>query len=135
MSAKKKAVVGIVIGIIVCIGLEIVMITQFSETGRPMEFGTIAITSVAMIFGGALFGFGYAFGMGIGIRWLRNIFGVAAGVSVISVIFSRNKSQSTLVALFTMVLIIACCLGVAYIPGIVIGIRDIIRENKIAKNY
>ena len=47
MSAKKKAVVGIVIGIIVCIGLEIVMITQFSETGRPMEFGTIAITSVS----------------------------------------------------------------------------------------
>lgn len=51
MSVKKKAIAGVIIGIIVCIILDIVMISQYSGMGEPMEFRNIAIISIAMIIG------------------------------------------------------------------------------------
>lgn len=118
MSAKQRGLIGAIIGAVllaVCYGIAAVDAGEF-------EVGQVFV----MILAGALYGFGFAFGWGYMKSMTSALLGVAAGASLLTILFSR---QNTLIkVLFIYLIAISLGVGLAWIPGIFKGIGSIRRE-------
>jgi len=128
MSSAKKGIIGAIIGVIVLVGVNIYMLSISAYDG--MGFLDIVIYMLPLIPGGIFFGFGYAFGLPLGKRWVATLCGVTAEVSFWAILFSRDRGRSFFISLFIMIFVFSFALGICYIPGVFIGIRNIIRERK-----
>lgn len=118
MSSLVKGIIGAVAG---CILFPFIL---------SME-GGYGITDILLFIPvGALYGFGFAFGWGYLKTITSKLLGVATGASIITIIFSR---ENTFIKVFFIYLFaIALAFGIAWIPGVVKGIKDIVRERRAA---
>jgi len=134
MSAKKKGLIGAIIGailgiaVIVIVGLD----TISGATAAEYSTGQLFIMALGAIPAGAFYGFGFAFGLPLGKKWLCKIFGVAVGTSIIAIIFSNDRTQSFIKSFIILTFLFSFIVSISYLPGIVIGIKSIIQERKYA---
>lgn len=119
MKAKKRGIIGAVVG---AIGLPAFMVFASSMQGIPQDIGSI----ILMFFCGALYGFGYAFGWSYVKSWIAKAFGVSTSLSLLGILFSRNWSW--LKTFFVFLIVFSFAIGLAWIPGVVRGIRAIAAE-------
>ena len=131
MNATKKGIIGMIIGAIIPAAIIIIM----AGMNNSPASGTLSILPymplAALV--GALYGFGYAFGWKLGVRGLGKALGVAGATSFFIILFSRDRRSGFMWSLVIFIFAISFTLGFAYIPGIYIGIRDIVRERRILK--
>ena len=122
MSATRKGKIGAIIGLIIMAFIALVL-TINDVTMWPIFFIYPII--------GAIYGFGFAFGWPLAKRWLAKSFGFAAGVGIFTMLLSRNREQGCMWGFFMFILILSFGVGLAYLPGIYIGIKEIIAEKKV----
>lgn len=124
MKAKTKGILGASIGgVIGIIGGICFASTVGIQTGLMMGL-FLAIV-------GAIGGFGYAFGLKLGVKWCGSVMGVAGATSIIAILFSKDRRNGFLLSFMIFILVISFTIGIAYLPGIFMGIRQIKEEARV----
>ena len=127
MNAMKKGCIGIAVGGIAC---SIAFFCAGASSPQGLGFGDVVGCLLGGLLVGGFFGFGYAFGWRFAKSWLAKALGVAAVGSFASILFSRDRRSGFMGAFIITTICLSCALGLAYLPGIFVGVRDIIREHR-----
>lgn len=125
MKATTKGILGASIG--GAIGL--IGGIGFAST-EGMSAGLIMGLFFTLI--GIIGGFGLAFGIKLGIKWLGKVMGVTGAVSLGAILFSKDRRNGFLISFLLFTLVFSFTIGISYIPGIFIGIRQIKEERSIS---
>lgn len=132
MKATTKGKLGAGIGGAIGIILGIVFTVMAANEG--VDTKSIFITAITMILFlalmGSIAGFGYAFGLKLGIKWCGSAMGVAGATSIFAILFSKDRRNGFLISFMIFILVISFTIGIAYLPGIFMGISQIRREKK-----
>lgn len=128
MSASKKAKAGVIIGIVICTcGAVVAAYSSYRETGEAVVLLSILLGPLL----GAFYGFGFPFGWPLAKKWCARLCGVSAAGSFLLILFSKDRRNGFLAALVLTVLAFSTALGLCYIPGIFIGIKEIRAERQL----
>lgn len=121
MKAKTKGILGACIGGAVgIIGGICLASTEGIQTGFMM------VLFLAVL--GLIGGFGYAFGLKLGVKWCGKAMGVAGATSLFAILFSKDRRNGFLISFIIFMLVFSFTIGIAYLPGIFMGIRQIKEE-------
>lgn len=126
-KGKLGAGIGGAIGIIIGIVLAVM---ASNEGGGAVLLGGLTM-GVFLAIVGAIAGFGYAFGLKLGIKWCSKAMGVAGATSIIAILFSKDRRNGFLLSFMIFILVISFTIGIAYLPGIFMGIRQIKEEARV----
>ena len=129
MRASKKGLIGAIAGAVLCGVLMGFAGWELWQQSGDWEGLLLPLMGLPL---GAVLGFGYAFGWPTARRWCARACGVAAVGSFFAILLSRNRTSGLLRALFFTIFCFSMALGLAYLPGICIGIRAIWREHRAA---
>lgn len=111
MSAKVKAFIGVVIGCLSSIGIYIYTNNIVTLYAMPAF---------------ALYGFGYAFSFDILKSWLAKAARASSDIAFMSLIFQIIAGRGLFLGLFICIMIFSCAIGLAYLPGIFIGLKALL---------
>lgn len=124
MKAKTKGILGVSIGGAIGI-IGGICFASTEGIGAGLTMGLF----LAIV--GAIGGFGYAFGLKLGIKWCSKAMGVAGATSIIAILFSKDRRNGFLLSFMIFILVISFTIGIAYLPGIFMGIRQIKEEARV----
>lgn len=121
MTAKQQALLGVIGGVLITTVSIIIGLTD-----RSALWPTLAI-GIPM---GIIYGFGYAFSWEILKKWLSSAAGASGTIAFWAIISQLLFRRGLFLGLIICIFLIAGAIGLAYLPGIFIGIRRIWRESQ-----
>jgi hypothetical protein len=119
MSAKMQGLLGAILG---CAVFFLIFHYKGGPPSRQEAFAVLPAFAV--------FGFGYAFSLDILKRWLTKVAGVSGDIVFWSVLSQLVWRRGIFFGLFLIFFLFACAVGLAYLPGIVTGIKRIAQEGR-----
>ena len=119
MNAKMQAMLGIVSGCAVCFCIFLLA----SNSDRPLP--PQQCLNMMPFF--AIYGFGYAFSGPLFKRWLCKVAGISGKIVFWGIIGQLLARRGFFLGLFLAFFVFAGFVGLAYLPGIFIGIRRLIQ--------
>lgn len=114
MKAKTKGILG------ACIGGAVGLILGTIVGG--LLFGLFLAVM------GIIVGFGFAFGLKLGVKWCGSAMGVAGATSIFAILFSKDRRNGFLISFMIFIMVFSFTIGISYLPGIFMGIRQIKQE-------
>lgn len=125
-KGKLGAGIGGAIGLIV--GIAFAVMTANSGGDAKAVIITGLMMGLFLVVIGIIAGFGYAFGLKLGVKWCGKAMGVAGATSIIAILFSKDRRNGFIVSLLIFTFVFSFTIGIAYLPGIFMGIRQIKEE-------
>lgn len=129
MSAKKKAIIAIIIGAVIGVAMMIYLVTNASEMSGVSE-KDMMLQGVLMIPCFMLYAFGYAFGWKRCKGFLAGAAKVSADIGFISIIGHMITGKGLGRGLMISMFVFCFAIGIIWLPGVVFGIKDLISERK-----
>jgi hypothetical protein len=124
MNAKRLALVGIMSG---CAVFLCIFLLQISS-GNPFPLQSALIMLPAF----AVYGFGYAFSYPLFKNWLAKVAGVSGTLVFWGIISQLVFRRGFFLGFFLASFFLVGFVGLAYLPGIFIGIKRLITERSAA---
>lgn len=124
MTAKTQALIGITIG---AIGGA----AAYFRVGLPQHHYPIGMLVPFMLVG-ILYGFGYIFSGPVLKKWVSWAIGASCSVITFSILLQLFTRRGLFGGLFVAIFLLAGSVGLAYIPGIFIGIRRLREKEEVA---
>ncbi len=129
MSAKKKAIIAIVIGAVIGVAVMIYLVTNAGDMPGVSE-RDMMLQGVLMIPCFMLYAFGYAFGWNRCKGFLAGAAKVSADIGFFSLIVHMITGKGLGKGLMISMIVFCFAIGVIWLPGLVFGIKDLISERK-----
>lgn len=124
MKATTKGKIGAGIGGAVGLILGIFVGSTTAGLGGGLLFGLF----LAIV--GMIGGFGFAFGLKLGVKWCGSAMGIAGATSIFAILFSKDRRTGFLLSFMIFILVFSITIGISYLPGIFMGIRQIKQEKR-----
>ncbi len=122
MTAKKQALLGIAAGALLA-----VVIVLVGAADRPASTNLLPM-AVPL---GMFYGFGYAFSGPILKKWLIWAAGASGTIATWALVSQLLFRRGLFLGLFLSLFLISAAVGLAYIPGLFIGIRRMWQESRV----
>lgn len=130
MSAKKKAIIAVIVGAVIGAIIAFVLWEVYGSMFRDDSEKLIALLYIPTT--GALYAFGFAFGWKRGKGIVAKMAGVAAEVTFFALIVHLIRGKGFLAGLIIATLLISLGFSIVWMMGIPLGIKDIVTESRAA---
>ncbi len=132
MSAKKKAIIAIIVGAVIGAVIGIYMMTYVRQYGEMIGESQTGLTvqSFLMVPCCMLYAFGYAFGWKRCKGFLAGAAKVSADISFFYLIVHLITGKGIGKGLFIAMFVFSFAVGVVWVPGVVYGIKDLMHERQ-----
>lgn len=133
MTAKKKGIVSLIVGAVLGVIFAIVELYSLGDavSAGQMTWSELIVQAVVMVPCFMLYAFGYAFGWKKCKGFVASMAKVGADVAFFYIIVQLITGKGLGKGLIIAILIFSFSIGIIWIPGIVIGIKQILSERKL----
>ncbi len=133
MSAKKKAIIAIVVGLVLGVALSVFLcVSYYSEVGEEATEGILNVLPMLIMYIIAfpLYAFGFAFGWKKGKGIVAKMVGIAAEVTFFALIVHLIRGKGFMSGLIIAMLLVSLGFTIVWIMGIPIGIKEVWTESR-----
>ena len=132
MTAKKKAIVALIVGAVLGVLYAIFDLQYLGEfarnAGRPQT--ELVWQCLAMIPFFMLYAFGYAFGWKRCKGFLSGVAKISVNITIFSIIFHIITGKGFIKGVLIAIVILWIAIAVVWLPGIVFGVKDLLNERR-----